>query len=83
MTMKQFRQAYQIAESLKDTETSIDEINQALCATSGCAYEKRHCTMKQYALYLNYQTMQMNGIRSTDAVNDEIHMKDNIIIIDR
>ena len=83
MTMKQFRQAYQMAESLKDTETNIDERNQALCATSGCYYDKVYCTMKQYAIYLNYQTMQMNGIRSTEAVNDEIHIKDNIIIIDR
>ena len=83
MTMKQFRQSYQMAESLKDTETSTDEINHALQATAGCAYEKRHCTMKQYAIHLNYQTMQMNGIRSTDATNDEILIKNNIIIIDR
>lgn len=83
MTMKQFRQAYQMAEDLKDTETSTDELNQALQATAGCAYEKRHCTMKQYAIHLNYQTMQFNGIRSTDAINNEIHIMNNIIIIDR
>ena len=82
MTMKQFRQAYQMAEELKGKETSTDEMNQALQATAGCAYEKRHCTMKQYAIHLNYQTIQLNGTRSTDAINDEILIKNNIIIID-
>lgn len=83
MTMKQFRQAYQMAEELKNYETNTDELNQALQATAGCAYEKKCCTMKQYAIHLNYQTMQLNGIRSTDEVNNEIHIMDNIIIIDR
>ena len=84
MTMKQFRKAYSLADQLAEQGgVSLEECNNALTATCGCAYEHKYCTLKQYAILINYQTLQMNGLRDVSAVDDLISYLKNITIIDQ
>jgi len=79
MTRKEFSTALQIAD--RHDELTTDESTQAAIATMGCAYEQKIVTINQVAWLINYQTMQMNGTRDAQALQELYEMKHNLIII--
>ena len=84
MTMRQFKSAYQLAELIRqEDEFNSEEYQQAQQALIGYGYEKKHCTLRQYAIIFNAQTIMLNGLRDSDAVNAEIAYAGNITIIDQ
>lgn len=84
MTMPQFRKAYALAEELSKTgDYSVDEAAQASQALLGYGYEQKHCTLKQYAIVFNWQTMQLNGVRDVQAVEQELEYRKNVILLDQ
>lgn len=79
MNRKEFSQALKIAD--QHIEMSQNESDQAAIATFGCAYDKKVCALNQVAWLINYQTMQMNGTRDSEALSDLYGCACNLILI--
>lgn len=82
MNRKQFRECFKIAEALRGKIIPADERKQAIIALHGYAKERKQCTKRQYAIMINLQTMQMNGIRCQIALDYEMDYYKNVELLD-